>query len=161
MPWKSAAAASARYSDSELASFYDLSKRASAAYAKAEPEAARLAEQYLATAARYPCDWNYGNAVHNGNSILGLLALHEGRKAESVEYLLAAGQTPGSPQLNSFGPSLVLARELAMAAEFEAVASYLECNSAILEGHGHVAGRLADPLSCGPRSDCHLDRAAS
>ncbi len=57
-------------------------------------------------------DWNYGNMVYYNNSKLGQIALSEGKPDEAAKYLLAAGKTPGSPQLNSFGPSFALAKEL-------------------------------------------------
>lgn len=66
-----------------------------------------------------------GHAVHDGNAVLGLLALQEGQRAAAVAHLLAAGQSRGSPQLDSFGPSLLLASRLAEAGEFEAVAAYV------------------------------------
>ncbi|MDQ2731693.1 MAG: hypothetical protein M3Y56_08550, partial [Armatimonadota bacterium] len=56
--------------------------------------------------------WQYGNNIHEANQILGLAALREGRVADAKRYLIAAGKTPGSPQLNSFGPHMVLAQEL-------------------------------------------------
>jgi hypothetical protein len=98
----------------------------SATYKAGEFESAdALAREYLQLAKRFPCNWNYGNAIHNANSILGLVALLNGRKAEAGSYLAAAGATPGSPQLDTFGPSLLLARELAKAGEHKAAASYL------------------------------------
>ena len=109
----------------ELARFYAFADEMSAAYKRGAPSTDGLARQYLEAAKRFPCNWNYGNAIHNANAVLGLLALHSGRKAEAVAYLSAAGASPGSPQLDSFGPSLLLARELAEAGEHKAVASYL------------------------------------
>jgi hypothetical protein len=57
-------------------------------------------------------DWNYGNIVYEADEVLGRVALREGKFEEARRYLRAAGQTPGSPQLNSFGPQFTLAREL-------------------------------------------------
>ena len=37
-----------------------------------------------------------------------------------------AGQTPGSPQLNSFGPNMSLAKELAEKGETDAVIQYFD-----------------------------------
>jgi len=114
------------YSTSELDRFYSLSEKMSAAYKAGDLGSAdALARDYLQLAKRFPCNWNYGNAIHDANSILGLVALRGGRKAEAVSYLGAAGATPGSPQLDSFGPSLLLASELAKAGEHKAVAAYL------------------------------------
>lgn len=56
--------------------------------------------------------WNSGNRIHHGNLILGRIALTQGDVAEAKTRLLAAGKTPGSPQLNSFGPNMMLAKEL-------------------------------------------------
>ena len=70
--------------------------------------------------------WNYGNLIHGYNSFLGLIALHEGKPDEAANYLLAAGKTPGSPQLDSFGPDFMLAKELLQAGQKEAVLQYLD-----------------------------------
>jgi hypothetical protein len=105
---------------------FHLSLQMHAAFAGGDPYSARpLALQYLASVSDIPCDWNYGNAIHDANSVLGLLALHEGNMAQALHYLTAAGESPGSPQLNSFGPSLMLANELAAAGEYDAVAAYI------------------------------------
>ncbi len=114
------------YSTPALDRFYSVSDEMSAAYKKGDDASAELlARQYLQLARQFPCNWNYGNAIHNANSILGLVALRGGRRTEAVSYLSAAGATPGSPQLDSFGPSLLLARELAKAGEHKAAAAYL------------------------------------
>jgi hypothetical protein len=44
--------------------------------------------------------------------VLGRIALQQGDAVQAGEYLLRAGATPGSPQLNSFGPNTKLAQEL-------------------------------------------------
>jgi len=69
--------------------------------------------------------WNYGNAVHDGNAMLGRVALKEGDIVKAKEHLLAAGDTPGSPQLASFGPDMSLANELLKQGEKETVITYL------------------------------------
>ncbi|MEI8289994.1 MAG: hypothetical protein WCH99_11020, partial [Verrucomicrobiota bacterium] len=70
--------------------------------------------------------WNYGNLIHNYNSFLGLIAIHEGKPDEAANYLLAAGKTPGSPQLDSFGPDFTLAKELLQAGQKQVVLQYLD-----------------------------------
>jgi hypothetical protein len=70
--------------------------------------------------------WNYGNAVHKGNLTLGRIAASEGRLADAVTFLRAAGETPGSPTLNSFGPNMSLARDLLERGERDAVLAYFE-----------------------------------
>ena len=69
---------------------------------------------------------DYGNVIHNANQILGRCALREGKLADAKAYLLKAGATPGSPQLNSFGPQFQLARELLEKGEKETVLQYLD-----------------------------------
>src|SRR3954447_4753751 len=76
------------YSTPELDRFYSVSDKMSAAYKAGEfGSADSLAREYLQLAKRFPCNWNYGNAIHNANSILGLVALRNGRKKEAVSYL--------------------------------------------------------------------------
>ena len=68
--------------------------------------------------------WNQGNRVHYGNLTLGRLALLEGDLQEAKLRLTAAGRTPGSPQLDSFGPDMTLASELLELGESEVVLGY-------------------------------------
>ncbi len=70
-------------------------------------------------------DWNHGNRIHYGNLILGRIALLEGNIEEAKSRLVAAGETPGSPQLNSFGPDMALASELLRRGEADIVLEYL------------------------------------
>jgi thiol-disulfide isomerase/thioredoxin len=88
--------------------------------------AAEAASDLLAAAPKYPNDWNYGNAIHWGNIVLGRVALRDGKVEEARKRLLAAGATKGSPQLNSFGPDFELARELVNKGETAPVLEYLE-----------------------------------
>jgi len=87
-------------------------------------KARAYAEETLQSATD-PKDWNYGNAIYDGNTVLGLVALREGNVDQAKQYLIKAAHTPGSPQLNSFGPDLRLARELAAKGERDAVAEYV------------------------------------
>jgi hypothetical protein len=59
-----------------------------------------------------PGSWKYGNAIFDGNDLLGRVSLREGKAEAARGYLRAAGHSPGSPTLGSFGPEFVLAREL-------------------------------------------------
>lgn len=105
--------------------FYRLCNLAKFAANAGEWEKAEsYATELLAQAGQGSGDWNKGNAIHDGNMVLGLVALHRGNIAGARERLLAAGQTPGSPQLNSFGPNMTLAKELVEHNEREAVLQY-------------------------------------
>lgn len=88
--------------------------------------ATTFAQELLELAHRYPSDWNYGNAIHHGHLVLGRVALAAGDLATARAELLAAGQTPGSPQLNSFGPNMRLAQDLLRAGEHDVVLEYFE-----------------------------------
>jgi hypothetical protein len=70
--------------------------------------------------------WNYGNIIYSQHSLLGRVALREGKIVEAKKQLLAAGRTPGSPQLNSYGPDFTLARELAEEGEYDTVLVFLD-----------------------------------
>ena len=70
--------------------------------------------------------WNYGNNIHHGNIILGKIALASNDLEEAKKRLIEAGKTPGSPQLNSFGPDMALANELLKKGEKDVILEYLE-----------------------------------
>jgi hypothetical protein len=111
----------------EVDRFYAAPKAAMAAYTLSDHALAQeLAHTSLSLAPSYRDNWNYGNAVHFAHAALGLVALANGDVPGAVEQLRSSGETPGSPQLNSFGPSMRLARELLRSGESAAVLAYLE-----------------------------------
>lgn len=69
---------------------------------------------------------NDGNAVHDGNLVLGRVALENGNVEEAKRHLLASGRTQGSPNLISFGPNMSLARDLLKCGERDVVLEYFE-----------------------------------
>jgi hypothetical protein len=71
-------------------------------------------------------EWWYGNVIDELNQALGMAAFREGRTADAGRYLIAAGKTPGSPQLDSFGPSMVLAQQLLNSGHTRVVIQYLD-----------------------------------
>lgn len=84
------------------------------------------AEELLATAERFRSDWNYGNALHKAHLAMGRVDLRQGNRVGAKQHLLEAGRTPGSPQLNTFGPNMILAKELLQWGERDAVLEYLD-----------------------------------
>lgn len=102
----------------------DLAKRAF--NADEIERAEQYSKQMLQTAPQYSKEWSYGNAIFYGNLVLGRVALKRGDPKEAGKYLLAAGRTPGSPQLDSFGPNMTLAKELLEKGEMEMVQQYLD-----------------------------------
>jgi hypothetical protein len=89
-------------------------------------EAETLAQQLLDLAERFREDWYYGNAIHHGHTVLGRIELARGNPAAAEVSLMNSGRTPGSPQLNSFGPTMALAEELLEMGRADAVLEYLE-----------------------------------
>src|SRR5438046_1216100 len=87
-------------------------ERAKAAIEARDAATARACALQMLRENRDPKAWYYGNVVHEANQILGLAALQQGNVRLARHYLLAAGKTPGSPQLDSFGPNMVLAQKL-------------------------------------------------
>jgi TonB family protein len=113
--------------DEGVQRFYRLDNLAKAAARAGDWEKAQsYAAELLKLAPEYRDDWNYGNAIHDGNMVLGLVEFHRGKTGSAEQYLLEAGKTPGSPQLNSFGPNMALAKELIDAGEGAAVLPYFD-----------------------------------
>jgi hypothetical protein len=87
-------------------------------------DAGKFAEELLRLAPDFTGNWNYGNAIQDGNVVLGRIALREGRVQDAGQYLLAAGKSPGSPQMDSFGPNMSLAKDLLEKGQRDVVLQY-------------------------------------
>jgi hypothetical protein len=70
-------------------------------------------------------DWNYGNLIHDLHIIRGKVYVARGDVNAACVELLCAGATPGSPQLDTFGPDLSLAWALLAAGQDAEVVHYL------------------------------------
>jgi hypothetical protein len=115
------------HEDSDAHHFYSLTTSAPAAFNAGKYDEARQDALELETITPpFQGNWNYGNAIQNYNLVFGRLALRDGDLATAKTRLLAAGHTPGSPQLDSFGPNMSLARELLIRGETESVLQYFE-----------------------------------
>lgn len=69
--------------------------------------------------------WYYGDVIYDANQLLGLAALHHGNVNAAKRYLLAAGRTPGSGVLDSFGPEMPLAKALLAQGHKQVVLTFL------------------------------------
>jgi len=87
--------------------------------------AALIARKLLKRASCCKSNWNYGNILHRAHIALGRFFLLSGDLNSSITELLEAGRTPGSPQLNSFGPDWMLANELLRQGKRQAVLEYI------------------------------------
>ncbi len=72
-----------------------------------------------------PDDWNYGNLIHHAHVIRGKAHLASGDLDLAATELRAASETPGSPQLDTFGPDFSLAWALLLAGRDDDVLHYL------------------------------------
>jgi hypothetical protein len=117
--------------------FYELPDLAKKSFNADEMDKAGVyAKKLLQMAPEYPKDWNYGNAIFYGNLILGRVAVQRGNLKEAGQYLLAAGATPGGPGLNTFGPSMTLAKELLEKGQSDVVLQYFAlCKKFWEDGH--------------------------
>ena len=126
-------------SDSEKL-FYDLTRNLISKYDSGKVETAK---QDIVTLEKllpqFEDNWNYANAKHKINLILGRIAVKNGEIAKAKYYLIEAGNsilykvnsfgsemTFGSPQLRSFGPNMSLAKELLEVGERKIVLEYFE-----------------------------------
>lgn len=126
----------------DLTRFFRLPELARAAFEAGELEKAQqFSDQLLSAGKRYPTNWHFGNAVHYANNMIGLIALRKGQIEEAKQSLLRAGATPGSPQLDTAGPSMGLAKELLEKGEQDIVLQYLKLCRRFWTGHD---GKLDD-----------------
>lgn len=71
-------------------------------------------------------DWNHGNAIQDCHLVIGRLCLKRGDAEAASQHLLEAGRSPGSPQMNSFGPNMLLAKALLEAGHSQVVLRYFD-----------------------------------
>jgi hypothetical protein len=108
-------------------------------YTKAESYARECLE-----AARREDFWWKGDAIHQGNIVLGRLAVRRGDMQAASAYLISAGKTPGSSALDGLGPSMSLAHDLLMEGKWAPVIEYLEeCKQFWAPGERKLAEWLA------------------
>lgn len=111
-----------------------LDEAAELAYRTKQYEKAKgYALESLSLSGRHKDDWNHGNSIHNANMVLGRLRLRKGDVEKAKDYLLRSAESQGSPQLDTFGPSLELANQLLLAGKRDAVLRYLESISSFWE----------------------------
>ncbi len=146
-----------RYVSSQLARFYELADLIEAAYKGGNyGQVEKLASEYLALAKTYRCNWSHGNAIHDANRFLGLVSIRNGNIEEAAEYLLQAGKSTGSPQLNTFGPRLDLANELLKQGKRDAVAAYLDAIQSFWKMNGGLIEEWSISIRKGETPDLEM-----
>jgi hypothetical protein len=144
LPLKSSAVqprSSANASDGETKRFWTLHQTAMKRFNDGNFfEAKRLAKESLEMAAKYPDRPPHGEITQFANTVLGRLALREGQVDEAIKFLIASGETEGGPGLNSFGPSMTLAKDLLEQGQSEAVLQYFDLCRKFWKGAGIFSG---------------------
>src|SRR5262245_2213706 len=116
--------------------FYLTTKLATIALAARETAKATIYSNWLLDQApAWVGDWNYGNAIHVAHLVLGEIALNAGDLPSAKRHLLEAAKMPGSPQLDSFGPNMRLAKLLLEKGERDAVIQYFDLCANFWEKH--------------------------
>lgn len=116
--------------------FYALNDAAKESFVVGNTEnAQKYAQELMALLPQFKGNWNYGNAVQDANLVLGRIAVREGRIDDAKRYLLEAGKSPGSPQMDSFGPNMSLAKDLLEKGERQVVLDYFDLCRKFWEMH--------------------------
>ena len=117
------------------ARFYLTTDLATIALAAGETaKATAYSQSLLEQAVGMQRDWNYGNAIHVAHLVLGEIALNAGDVTKAKYHLLEAAKIPGSPQLDSFGPNMRLAKQLLAKGEREVVFQYFDLCATFWDG---------------------------
>ena len=145
----------------ETRRFYSLTEIAKASARTGEYDAAvSQAEELLELAATHRGNWNYGNAIHDANSTLGFVALQRGDREGARFHLAEAGRTPGSPQLDTYGPDFFFARAMVEAGEADAVLAYLAEVQRFWEFEQGLLARWSDGIRSGGKPHlCQKDHS--
>ncbi|MGZ4962572.1 MAG: hypothetical protein ACXWBP_05515 [Limisphaerales bacterium] len=107
--------------------FYALDGAAQESFVAGKTEdAQKYAQELLTVLPKFQGNWNYGNAVQDANLVLGRIAVREGRIDDAKKYLAESGKSPGSPQMDSFGPNMSLAKDLLEKGERQVVLEHFE-----------------------------------
>lgn len=91
-------------------------------YSRAE----KYAHLMLELSTKYNSSWVYGDVIHDGNMVLGMVALKNGNIPTAKQFLLKSARSPGSYQIQYLGPNMMLAKELLASGEKEVVLTYLQ-----------------------------------
>ena len=114
-----------------------------------DAEARAYAEELQRLAPTYTKNWNYGNAVQDFNIVFGVIALRSGDAETAKKHLLDAGRSPGSPQMDTFGPNMTLAKALLEAGHRDIVLEYFELCRKFWDMHRGRLDQWRDDVKAG------------
>lgn len=101
----------------------------------------------------FPKERPDADGIHKGNIVLGRLALRAGDAEGARAYLLKSARVEGSPVLGSFGPNMMLAKELLEKGERDVVLEYFDLCEKFWElGHKQL-GRWRSQVRAGTIPD--------
>ncbi|HEV3446019.1 MAG TPA: hypothetical protein VG099_15365 [Gemmataceae bacterium] len=139
----------------ELGRFWLLPGLATAALHAEELEKAQAYASEVLRQAEQP-EYFYhknGSAIHYGHLVLGRLALRSGNREMAKLHLLESGKTEGVPHLCTFGPNMMLAKELLECGEREAVIQYLDLCTNFWQTADHRPERWIHEIQRGQMPD--------
>jgi tetratricopeptide (TPR) repeat protein len=113
--------------DSDEKKFYALGGAAKECCAAGKiDDAQKYAEQLMALLPDFRQSRDYGGAMCDANLVLGRVAAHKGSLEDAKRYLIAAAQSPATPDLVNNGPNMSLAKDLLGKGEKQAVLDFFE-----------------------------------
>jgi tetratricopeptide (TPR) repeat protein len=91
---------------------------------------------------------DYADEIHYGNIVLGRIALQQGDIAGAASHLVKAAAIDGNPHLETFGPNMMLAKELLEKGHDKPVLGYLEsCSMFWKSDDGKLAKWRSDVIA--------------
>ena len=118
--------------------------------------AGKAAKSLLRRALQHKNSYQYGNGIHCGHVVLGKIAFAQNRLKTAVSQLMAAGRTPGSPQLNSFGPDFSLAQSLLAIGLRAEVLQYIRMVQRFWRNHDDVIDRWVSKIESRSNPDFRI-----
>ena len=113
--------------DSEEKKFYALGGAAKECVTAGKiDEAQKYAQELMALLPNFRQNREYGAAMCDANLVLGRVAVRKGNLGEAKRYLMAAAQSPVTPDLSNNGPNMGLAKDLLEKGEKQAVLDFFE-----------------------------------
>lgn len=130
--------------------YFTLPNSAQAAFeAGDEARATAWSNEMLTAAAKAENGRDYSDSVHDGNIVLGRIELRQGDTAGAATHLLAAAETTGNPHLDTFGPNMMLAKEMLEKGQTKPVLEYLQACSKFWKNDDGKTARWQSDIASG------------
>jgi hypothetical protein len=138
--------------------FYALGAAAKESFAAGKIEdAQKYAQELMTLLPSFQASRDYGNAISDANLVLGRIAVHNGNIEDAKRYLITAGESPVTPQLENYGPNMSLAKDLLLKGERQVVLDYFEqCRTSWINDGGRL-GQWSQQVTAGKVPDFGLN----